>query len=215
MFNSYCRAAVAFEEAARAGRSGNPELLPAFASGPLRVTFSGAGLLVDCGPCHYTIVSWRKGGVCYHYKDGRASIQDVGVVVRDDRDRHYSSQADDPDIEFSLDQDRLVIHPRLTRARQMLPTPVMFIVMRVLCVTAFRVPALSRALKRVLVRLLITGKQVLPVRLRRTIHLGPDLVIHDEPSDFHAYGLQRCDSRRFSAIHMASQGYWQAGDDRS
>lgn len=213
MFNSYCRAA-----AARAGRrTGDAETvprLPAYIGGAQRTVFPAAGLLVDRGPRHYTIVSWRKGGVCYHFKDGQPAVEDLGVVVRDQRGRRYSSQFHDAGIEYTIEADRVVVRPRLTLARQMLPSPSKFIVLRLLCLTAFRIPVLSRLIKRAMVRLLITGRKSLPMRLTRTIELGFDLAVRDEIASLAERGLERCDSRRFSAIHMASQGYWQAGDDR-
>jgi hypothetical protein len=51
------------------------------------------------------------------------------------------------------------------------------------------------------------------VRVRRRIRLGPELVIHDEFLT-RADGLELADAAlSFSAIHMASQGYWQIQDD--
>ena len=68
-------------------------------------------------------------------------------------------------------------------------------------------------IKRILVRMLITGKKSLPLVNRREILLGRELSVTDT-WEGEAEGFTRIEySRAFGAIHMASQGYWQSQDD--
>jgi hypothetical protein len=64
-----------------------------------------------------------------------------------------------------------------------------------------------------LVRLLITGQHKINRLNVRTITLGPDLVIEDEQLGGDRNFVRVDSNRNFSAIHMASQGYWQIQDD--
>ena len=80
--------------------------------------------------------------------------------------------------------------------------------------TLMRSRFFGELIKKLLVRLLITGKRTLSARNRRTIHLGMDLKITDA-LEGRTRGLTVVEvTAPFSAIHMASQGYWQVQDDR-
>jgi hypothetical protein len=73
---------------------------------------------------------------------------------------------------------------------------------------------LGNLVKKFLVRLLITGQRVAPVSNRRTIHLGANLNIKDSWKEEQGKGFNRIEVKYpFSAIHMASQGYWQCQDE--
>ncbi len=209
MFNAYAWAAILAED--EAPETAGP--VPARSRKPARIEFPDAGLLVDRGARHYTIVSAHKGGVCYHFRDGRTALVDAGVAARAPDGGLYSTQAQRRDGRCRLENDTLVIVAPLTRMRRRLPTPVQFLSLRLLNLTAMRSRWISNLIKRALVRLLITGRKTAAVRNRRTIRLGPGLRIedawHGEPRGF----TREPTGAPFSAIHMASQGYWQAADD--
>ena len=78
--------------------------------------------------------------------------------------------------------------------------------------TAFRSLSLGNLVKRLLARYLITGKPRPMGRVRRSIALGPELKVEDVVTDGPALTPVQ-DKSGFSAIHMASQGYWQISDD--
>lgn len=70
---------------------------------------------------------------------------------------------------------------------------------------------LGNLTKRLLAALLVTGLPIAKGSVTRRITLGPDLQIEDEPQAPTGY-ISKVEPS-FRAIHMASQGYWQASDD--
>jgi len=208
MFNSYCRAlcsASAHSEHAAAS-------LPHEGQDVWRHTFPDAGLVIDKGSSHYTIVSTKKGGVVYHFR-GRDALLDAGVAAAKNGEL-YTTQAFSAKNDVEASGEKLVITAPFMRAVSERLTPAKLILLRILCLTAFRSRRLAEFVKRRLVRRLITPRSSAGVTNRRTISLGYDLSIADE---FTApTRLTRIKSPGlFRTIHMASSGYWQVGDDRS
>ncbi len=209
MWNAYAWAAAEAEGESLPAA----EPVPARSPRPARVEFPEAGLVVDRGAAHYTVVSSHKGGVCYHFRDGRPARIDAGVVARAPGGGLYSTQAQRPDNPYRLEDGALRVTAPLTAMRRRLPTPAQFLALRVLNLTLMRWRWLSDLVKKSLVRLLITGKKAAGVRNTRTIRLGRDLRIEDV-WEGGSKGFTRLETGApFAAIHMASQGYWQTGDD--
>lgn len=213
MFNSYCWAAVLLDEklAARATPAA-AETVPAIRANVFRREFPEAGLVVDKGLRHYTIVSWFKGGVCYHF-DVQGSHIDHGVLASGPVGEFYSTQAYHPDNLVEIDDNKLVVDAPLTKMTKQLPDPFRFLLLRILCLTVMRSTCLGRLVKKMLVRLLITGKKKSEAMNRRVVVFGETCSIKD---DWRAGSskLEKVSSDHpFHAIHMASQGYWQRQDD--
>lgn len=205
MFNAYCLAAVRPVEVA-AGPT-----LPAERPIPTRIAFPGAGLMFDRGPNHYTVVSTKKGGVVQHYVDGLEAVVDCGVIY-ERAGRVASTQFFDEDSVWDLDRSRLTVRTHLRAMVTDVPRPWQFAALRVGAITFLRIRRLREFLKRRLVSRLITGPKRWTVRNVRVIELGENLTVHDvsEPS---GVVTRRQSSGPFTAIHMASQGYWQVQDE--
>ncbi|SLN29676.1 hypothetical protein [Oceanibacterium hippocampi] len=210
MFNSYALAAVT---AAAAPLPGEIPTLPAETATPFRARFDEAGLLVDRGPAHYTIVSWKKGGVCHHHKGMAPAHVNGGVLARDRRGRLVSTQAYRADGTIEIDGDEAVVRAPFTRVPNRLPTPLDFILLRLAALTVMRVAPVRRWIKRRLVRMLISGARGIGAVNERRLRLGPDLTGSDRWPDGAGLTPAPGSGGPFSAIHMASQGYWQAQDD--
>lgn len=211
MFNSYCWAAVLWNEA------DNPKslpILPSMRGEVFRHSFTQAGLWIDAGPEHYTIVNTHKGGVVAHYRRGNVGYIDAGVVVRDARDQLGSSQAFSKLNHVLLDGDMLSVESIISPMPKQLPTPFQFIVLRILCITLFRLRPLREWGKQLLVKLLITRQKHWPVRNLRKIQLGSMLSLSDKLIDSAGYRAVQ-EPGPFVAIHMASQGYWQRQDEEA
>ncbi len=214
MFNAYCWSAVLYGEPEKPEAETLP-LIPALSHSTWRSQFPGAGLIVDKGTKHYTIVSWHKGGVCYHFpsETGKPRI-DVGVVATSPNGQYFSTQAYQANNLMQLDGDTLTITAPLVAMHQQLPSPLQFIILRLLNITIMRSLTLGNLVKKFLVRLLITGQKVAPVSNCRIIHLGANLNIRDSWKEEEGRGFNRLEVKYpFSAIHMASQGYWPFQDD--
>lgn len=209
MFNAYCRAAAL---AASEPEAQTP-VVPALDTAPLRRCYPHAGLVVDRGPEHYTIIATAKGGVTYHFVSGQLAVLDSGVVVRNRRGRLASTQHWDARLPLKIKGDTVVVEATFAAMPKQAPGPWQFIGLRVLCVTAFRIPRLREWVKRRLVTLLITGANTWSGRNVRTIPLGTALRIEDA-TELPAGCSVVEGAHAFVSIHMASQGYWQAQDER-
>lgn len=209
MFNAYCWAATLWEVQHPVAPL---PTLPARRGKNLRVSFPEAGLLVDAGPSHYTIVSTHKGGVVAHFLDERVVVLDAGVVVRNPAGLLGSSQAFAPENRVQLDGDTLTVEATISPMPKKLPTPSQFLVLRLLCFSAFRVRLLREKIKQLLVSLLITRRQLWPARNIRCIDLGVELTVSDKLEARNGYTRLEV-LPDFVAIHMASQGYWQIQDE--
>lgn len=219
-FNAYCWAASLTQEQAQARSpvghvrsvSGAGLTLPALSAQPDRHHYPQAGLLIDRGPNHYSIIATRKGGAVYHFVNCKQTILDAGVVIRDPQGHIGSSQTEPESISVPRDQDQLTVLSRISPMPKQLPNPWQFLVLRLLSVSAFRIPVLREWVKQRLVQLLITGAKPWPASNHRTIQLGENLSIRDETELPSGYELV-ADVRDFVPIHMASQGYWQIQDE--
>lgn len=204
-FNNFCKAAALYID--KIDMSG---ALPYEHSEPFQKHFKEAGLVIDKGSHHYTIVSTHKGGVVYHFHDGKAYI-DAGVLMRDGKNRKVSTQGYNPQNKSNIDGEIVAVMSEFTSVNNTLPTPFQFFVLRFLNMTVMRSRALGNAVKKALVQLLITRKNRAGATNKRVITLGKDLNIEDTQSNAQEYERVLVDGA-FSAIHMASQGYWQRQD---
>jgi hypothetical protein len=208
MFNAYCWAATL--------RHGREVEMPAHRLPCLslhdRIEFPLAGIIVDGGLRHYSIISTHKGGVVMHFRDKKLAIYDAGIVVRNPGGKLGSSQAYAPENEIKKEGNTLTIRASISPMPKQLPGPVDFILLRLLGVTLFRFPSVREWVKRQLVRLLITRRNKWPACNVRGIKLGIDLTVNDTLEASPGYTLMP-NPGSFVAIHMASQGYWQFQDE--
>ncbi len=215
MFNAYAWAAVLINSAPSILNVISPApMLPCQSDQSLRRHFPQAGLWIDRGPAHYTLINTHKGGIVYHFQQGHPVLIDAGVVSRDPKGRYGSTQAYDPGNVVSQQNEQLIITASMTAMPKQLPGPLQFLILRALCLTAFRFAGLREWIKRRLVKLLITRREYWPVRNQRSITLGEALKIEDKPYLPVGYQLIQHPGA-FVPIHMASQGYWQIQDEEA
>ena len=204
MFNAYCWAAVTPVDAAG-------DVLPCDGP-PSRSHFPGAGLLVDVGSRHHTVVSTHKGGVVHHVREGAPPVVDGGVAVSDRRGRLATTQTHVEDNGVTLEGDVLTVTARLRTAPKRLPSVAQFALLRVLALTLFRSRGVRERAKRRLVRMLVTGGRPWRDFVVRTVHLGEELRVVDDVRLTAGHSRLPV-SGTFTSIHMASQGYWQVQDE--
>lgn len=214
MFNSYCWAVACLAQRGRDEAAGDRDV-PCRSRSPFRRSFPHAGLMVDRGADHYTVVSWHKGGVCYHFGPMGERTIDAGVLAVAPDGTRYSSQSYQPGNAVREEAGEIAVDAAMVAVRSRLPTPAQFVVLRLLSLTVMRSRVVGDAVKRVLVWLLVTRQRKSRAVNRRTIRLGPAIAIHDQwRAGDHRLTRVPLD-RPFSAIHMASQGYWQRQDDET
>jgi len=208
-FNSYAWTAVLCR---KKSQEGLPVLLPCQEWVRRQMYFSEAGIFIDSGLDHYTIISTHKGGVVYHFnRDGSCKL-DAGIVVNNGSGQLASTQSYNATNFVQHTESTMTIVSQLVVMPKQTPTPFQFVVLRLLSLTLFRSYRVREKIKQMLVRLLITNKISWPIRNSRTISLGPNLRIADDISLSSGYSM--CDKPgMFVSIHMASQGYWQVQDE--
>jgi hypothetical protein len=202
MFNSFCRASVI----ARADLQSDP--LPCQKS-PFSLAFPEAGLIVTQTDTAYSIVNWKKGGAYYSSTGGSSG----GTLACDARGRWYTTQALQSRSQLVTRNDvEIIIESPLLQYTPAYPTPIQTVVLRLLCLTVMRDPLINQWIKKLLVWFLVTRQQESLSACRRKITLDPFAVV-DELFDNRGK-LKLIADRDFSSYQMASQGYWQCGDDR-
>lgn len=201
MFNSFCRAS-----ALERPLPYTPPL--PCRSKPFTKTFIEAGLIVRRTESDYSIVNWKKGGAFFSASAG----SNGGSLAIDSAGRYYTTQNSGEKCQIiSQDSDHVLIEAPLFRYKMRYPSPLSMILLRGLCMTAMRNNFLNGIVKRLLVVLLITGNWREAGRCRRHIKFEP-FSVEDSLLTSHSR-LQLLPPEPFSAIHMASQGYWQSGDN--
>jgi hypothetical protein len=176
--------------------------------------FPEAGLFIRNTSEYYQIISYHKGGAFYHYdKKVRHTTLSGGIVATDARGRYYSSQSYDTSGRIEVHNGTVSVISGLTEIHNEVPMPWQFVCVRLASITLLRLKLFNQIIKKALVYYLITRKKKCNIYARRDITCGPQLAIRDSLLSEES-GVSICEkSTAFSAIHMASQGYWQIGDD--
>ncbi len=196
----------------------NDTVLAAISASPLKSNelpqnghrdFPQAGLFVRSAPVGLLTVNTRRGGwlsISEGPNDRRLTVtaEPAARCARGEVLRPVRGQC------VTLTDDKIVVEAELEPVERMLPSPLKFLILRVLSLTAFKSIALGNAVKRMLAKLLLQEKGKVVGRVRRTINLQTgecESVVLSGTAQLIA------NPTGFSPRHMASQGYWQVGDD--
>ncbi|MAJ97275.1 MAG: hypothetical protein CMI56_01500, partial [Parcubacteria group bacterium] len=212
MFNSYCWGAQLEKEMEFKADINDEKFL--FARRPFRKVFSEAGIVIDAGKRHYTIISTDKGGLFYHYVDGSLELFNDGLVASDTKGKLSSTQTiNKNNVVTWMTENVLIVKSEFFKMPKQLTSPFHFFCLRILCLSVFRWKAIREITKRIMVKILITNRRrLVSSSNERTIHLGKDLSFSDN-SQVPANVRIIAKNQPFVPIHMASQGYWQIQDE--
>lgn len=215
MFNAYTWAAALRCRESEQKVVGEDLNLPALKES-YRAEFPKAGLYIRSGKTGYTVVNVGKGGVLLHSDRTTGCVTvNGGVVARDAKGRHFSTQALRPGIKIEISTERIVVTSPFYAVHHRLPKPWQFVMFRLLNITMMRSLWIGYLIKKLLVKILITGGRPLKSKVQRTIIWGVN-----GPEITDKWELAKSEKLMpvevlgdFSTIHMASQGYWQKQDD--
>jgi hypothetical protein len=221
MFNAYAWAASIAGATERTDSPLNPlndnaHKLPALQKN-YSADFPQAGLHIRGNTTGYTVVSVAKGGAFLHSDRATGKITvNGGVVARNPRGNAFSTQAFRRNQTAEIKANQIVVTAPFTPMHHQRPTPGRFVLLRLLNLTVMRSLRLGNWIKRLLVKLLITGGRPLKSTVHRTITWGEK----GQPEVHDSWQLAKGEKLTpvevdgdFSAIHMASKGYWQRQDD--
>ncbi len=167
--------------------------------------FSG-GLLAAGTEAYYGVFALSKAGIgrVHARATGELAHEDAGWLVRDDAGLHATQLAKSefaalPDGDYQARGSCGVV-------QQEQLTPLRFLALRVLNLTAFRSEALGRWIRRLVIERLITRVPASPHRFVRRISLGPDAIeLTDSLTSPLSARVRSAElARDFTAIHMGS-----------
>jgi len=208
MFNSYCKAASLWQP-----REAPKNRLPCFLAETWKRHFEDAGLFIRKSLQNYSIVSLKKGGTVSEYPlSGSTKEVTINTGLIGKYHDHLLTTPSNMNLSHAQVSDsEIEITSEMIRFSPELPSPMQFIILRLLSLSFMRVSFFRNWIKKVLVRRLITGQRKSGIFNKRRIILDDPILVLDSTSNNNFKPL--ASSPYFSSIHMASQGYWQSQDD--
>ncbi|OAH06907.1 hypothetical protein pfor_22c2443 [Rhodobacteraceae bacterium SB2] len=210
LFNSYCMALTSYDKFSEIIPE-NAEKLPCNSELNFTKIFPSAGLLFDKGDRHYTVVALKRGGAFYHFVDGYLKNKCLGLIIKKNTKEIYCNHHSSS-INFDKQNNTITIESDFRKQKKRLPKPWQFFILRLACMTMFRIRLVREIIKSFLVWLLISQRESGVGSNTRIIKLGENLSVKDNlsiPKKF----IQIQPKQAVVPIHMASKGYWQIQDE--
>jgi len=140
-------------------------------------------------------------------------VYSPGSVARDKRGRIYSSQLNQANeiSEIQAGEDELVLSFSISEVKRPFPSALDFVILRLLSLTVLKSLSLGNLVKKCLVYLLISRRPRSVGSVTRRVKLGENFALEDSIQS-NLDLSEVTEVQQFSAIHMASQGYWQRND---
>ena len=111
-----------------------------------------------------------------------------------------------------IKNNEIEIYSTFAKLEKNLPNPYNYLILRLLNISIMRIGFFREIIKQKLAKILITNKDFIKIKNTRSIKLGSKIDFNDSQ-----FGLSKnytiVKDTPFSAIHMASQGYWQIQDE--
>ncbi|BBB49475.1 hypothetical protein [Pelolinea submarina] len=183
-----------------------------FKAETLAQDFPEAGIFIRATEKYYCVVGASTGGVTKVYDKKKSQLvwDDCGLLGQTGRDAIISTQAAAPDQGWKTDTDKLELWGNFQPIKSTLPGPGNFLVLRLMNLTVMRVGFLNELVKKMMVRMLISGGSSLPLkRTRRLVFTKDKISIHDRVEKTGSMQVKALRyGGKFSAIHMASSRYF-------
>ncbi len=178
--------------------------------------FSKSGWLVESGKGFYTIINFKKGGAYVHFKNLKERYEDPGFVAKSDNGKlltSFNSKA--LNIEnLKLNGNKIEVNFKLSFINYKYPTPIKFIILRILSLTAFKSLYVGNTIKKFLAGYLIKESKISNIKVERHFILGKNFKVKNKIHKQNKLKVLE-NNKNFSNMHMASQGYWQISDDEN
>lgn len=203
LLNSYAVAALYYESSSRCVEDSTK--IPFFVLCSEK-DFKKAGIFLISNNRYFAIINYKKGGVIkvFDKQTRKLDLEDGGLFGRLENGTRFSSQQFDDNIDF---KDRK-IQSNFYKTNISLPNPFNFLILRVLSITVFRSVYLGNLFKKMIVNMLMTGKNVLDGQLKREFYFLKDKIVIKEKIVLPSKSIEAGHSGKIKAIHMASSGYF-------
>jgi hypothetical protein len=172
--------------------------------------FPECGLWVINDATHYSVIGLSKGGTVsmFDKTSRRLAARHSGLIAEGGR-RRFTSQdyTLSPALEWSSDGRTVSLAVPWKNMDGLVFTPWLFVCFRLFNLTAGRIPAASRWLKDVLVRVLIRRKGRPAITHRRTIRICAQGIDIDDDIQLPSNVRRIVLLSQFTAVHMGSSLY--------
>lgn len=175
--------------------------------------FEEAGLFLRGTKRYYSILGVANGGVLKIYdRNTRSLIWNDGGYVGALGDRKLiTTQITDRSRPCIIRKDVIEFESPFYRLPDSLPTPFLFIILRLLNLTVMRSVVLGNLIKGLLADRLIRSKRRIPLHLKRVVRFESErVIVQDVLNSTKPLELQWMEyGRSFVGIHMASARYFE------
>jgi hypothetical protein len=174
--------------------------------------FDGAGLYLRGNKKYYAVIGASNGGVMrvFDREQGTLLWDDGGYVGQAKNGEYITTQMTAIDRLNQVSPTVITIHMPFYVMLRSTPSPLQFVILRILNLTLMRSVKLGNWIKELLVNLLISGKKTVGLDLTRILRFEEEqIVIKDvlkARDDFKLQWLHY--GKPFVAIHMASARYF-------
>ncbi len=205
MINNYLFAHDSFKE------NNIQLLLPHETSG--KWYFEKAGLFVKSTPYYYAVFAPSKGGVLkiYNKLNKTLAYSDCGYWGKTENGTKYSSQGFSLNNKIDIFDNIVTVRAPFFKVNQKLMSPLLFVGFRIFMITFGRFPKVSTWLKKIIVKILVSGRKPHNTFLIRKIEFQDrkvflkDRIEFDPSSPIKDLTL----GAKFATIHMGSARYFQ------
>jgi hypothetical protein len=179
----------------------------------VRQDFSQAGMYVRGTEHYYAVLGVSNGGVLkvFDKQQQRVMWDDGGYIGQLSNDRLVTTQMTVLDTPCTIGKDEIVLTSDFYSVLHSLPTPLRFVLLRLLNLTLMRNLWLGNLVKKGLVKLLIGGKRRFDMQLWRQVRFETNqVIVEDLLSKSSRLKVRWLDfGRKFIGIHMASTRYFE------
>jgi hypothetical protein len=177
-----------------------------------RRDFPDAGFYMRGLGRHYAVLGASNGGVLkvFDRATRRLVLNDAGYLGETRDGIRLTTQITERARPCRVVGDTVELEAEFHALKAPVPTPFQFLVLRALNLTVMRSIFIGNLVKAMLVRLLISGRRALPLRLIRRVEFAADgISVRDriESAGGPALSSLGC-GRPFVAVHMASSRYF-------
>lgn len=173
--------------------------------------FQQAGLCIHSTKKYYSVCGLSNGGVTklFGKMNSRIALDDCGLLGQINNDI-ISTQFSDTKFDYQAGKNKIELESDFYKVKSSLPTPFKFLLLRMMNLTILRVGFLNELVKKILVRMLISGSQKVPLSRKRSITFNPScILIEDKIAKSASVNVKWLRyGGKFSSIHMASARYF-------
>lgn len=178
----------------------------------IKKSFPDAGIVIWSNPVYYAVLSIKNGGVLKIFDKSAKNLvyDDCGALADTKRGVSITTQSTCQEIKFEIKEHSVSFQSDFFVMTQQKPTPINYLILRVLNLTLMRIPFFNEVVKKVMVNWLIrTDRQVPLTRFRDVEFLEKKIKIKDHFSRKSRLRLTKlAQGGKFNAIHMASSRYF-------